>query len=129
MEAAVAFFQELGMEVEGAMPIAGEWVDRVNGMADVRVAITMMRTPDGDGKLELTRFDNPPVPVVEPPPPNTVGLRTLMFEVDDIDDVVARLRARGAELLGEVVQFEDVYRLCYLRGPGGVILALAQDVS
>jgi catechol 2,3-dioxygenase-like lactoylglutathione lyase family enzyme len=128
MEAAVAFFQELGMEIEGAMPISGDWVDRVNGLDDVRVEITMMRTPDGNGKLELTRFDHPAVPRTEPHPPNTVGLRSIMFEVDDLDDALARLKGRGGELVGEIATYDDVYRLCYMRGPGGVIVALAQDL-
>jgi predicted enzyme related to lactoylglutathione lyase len=129
MAGAVAFFEELGLELEGAMPISGEWVDRVNGLDGVRVEITMMRTPDGHGKVELTKFDDPVVPVVEPQPPNTVGLRSIMFQVDDIDDVVARLGARGGQLIGEIAQYEDAYRLCYMRGPAGVIVALAQDIA
>jgi catechol 2,3-dioxygenase-like lactoylglutathione lyase family enzyme len=129
MAGAIAFFQEIGLEIEGAMPIEGDWVDRVNGITGIRAEITMLRTPDGHGKLELTTYDNPAVPRSEPQPPNTVGLRSVMFEVDDIDDVVARLRAQGGELMGEIVQYENVYRLCYVRGPGGIIVALAQQVG
>ena len=129
LEAAKAFFLELGMEVEGEMPVEGPWVDRVNGMDDIRVEISMMRTPDGLGKLELTKFHNPPVHSAEPAPPNTLGIRSIMFAVDDIDDAVARLRSRGTELIGEVVQYEEMYRLCYVRGPAGIIVALAEELS
>src|SRR6478752_10863952 len=110
--AAVAFFTALGMTVEGQMPVKGDWVDRVNGIEDVRVDIVMMRTPDGHGKLELTTFRNPKLINVEPAiaPPNALGLRSVMFAVEDIDDTVARLRASGAELVGEAVQYEDKYR-------------------
>ena len=131
LPAAIAFFTELGMEVEGEMPVEGAWVDRVNGMDGVRVDIAMMRTPDGHGKLELTRFRAPALVAAEPSdaPPNTLGLRSVMFAVDDVDDTVARLRAHGGELIGEVADYGDVYRLCYLRGPAGVIVALAQQLS
>ena len=131
LEAAKAFFLELGMEVEGESPVEGPWVDRVNGMDDVRVDITMMRTPDGLGKLELTKFRNPPLESSEPAvaPVNTLGYRSVMFAVDDIDEVVARLRSRGTELIGEVVQYEEIYRLCYVRGPAGIIVALAEELS
>lgn len=131
LPAAIAFFTELGMEVEGEMPVEGAWVDRVNGMDGVRVDIAMMRTPDGHGKLELTRFRAPALVAAEPPaaPPNTLGLRSVMFAVDDVDDTVARLRAHGGELIGEVADYGDVYRLCYLRGPAGVIVALAQQLG
>ncbi|MFJ1542079.1 VOC family protein [Micromonospora chalcea] len=129
--AAIAFFTELGMEVEGEMPVEGPWVDRVNGIDGVRVDIAMMRTPDGHGKLELTRFRSPALVASEPAdaPPNTLGLRSVMFAVDDVDDTVARLRAHGGELIGEVADYGDVYRLCYLRGPAGVIVALAAQLG
>ncbi|MEV4256484.1 VOC family protein [Spirillospora sp. NPDC049652] len=130
LEAAVAFFTELGMELEGRTPVEGKWVDQVNGMDDVRVDIAMMRTPDGHSKVELTGFRSPAV--VAPTPdnslPNMLGLRSLMFAVDDIDDVIARLRPHGAELVGEVARFEDIYRLCYLRGPANIIVALAEEI-
>ena len=130
LPAAIAFFTELGMEVEDTAPIEGAWVDRVNGLDDIRVDIAMMRTPDGHGKLELTRFRNPPL-TSDPggAPPNTLGLRSIMFEVDDIDGAVARLRTHGAELVGEIVDYEDVYRLCYVRGPAGIIVALAEALG
>jgi catechol 2,3-dioxygenase-like lactoylglutathione lyase family enzyme len=130
LEAAVAFFVELGMERQGeAMPVAGRWVDQVVGLDDVQVDIAFVATPDGHGRLELTRFRHPVATTAEPgAPANTQGLRRLMFLVDDLDDTVARLRAHGGELVGEVGRFEDVYRLCYLRGPGGVIVALSEEV-
>ena len=131
LEAAKAFFVELGMELEGEAPIEGPWVDRVNGLDGIRVDIAMMRTPDGLGKLELTKFHSPAV--VSPEPKNalgnTLGLRSIMFAVDDFDAAVAGLQARGAELVGEVVQYENIYRLCYVRGPEGIIVALAQQLS
>jgi catechol 2,3-dioxygenase-like lactoylglutathione lyase family enzyme len=131
LQAAVAFFVELGMELEGEAPIEGEWVDRVNGLDGVRVDIAMMRTPDGHGRLELTTFHTPTAIRAEPgtAPSNTLGLRSVMFTVDDIDATVAGLRARGAEFLGEVVQYQDSYRLCYVRGPESIILALAEELS
>jgi catechol 2,3-dioxygenase-like lactoylglutathione lyase family enzyme len=131
LDGAVAFFEELGMEVEGRAPVEGPWVDRVNGIDDVRVDIVMLRTPDGNGKLELTRFHSPPLVAVEPAnaPPNALGLRSVMFAVDDIDDVVARLGTHGAQPLGETVQYVDQYRLCYVRGPGGIIVALAEELG
>jgi catechol 2,3-dioxygenase-like lactoylglutathione lyase family enzyme len=131
LDAAVAFFAELGMEVEARMPVEGAWVDQVVGLDGVRVEIAMMRTPDGHGKLELTEFLSPDLVATEPevPPPNTLGLRRLMFAVDDIEDTVARLRTHGAELVGQVADSEDVYRLCYLRGPGAVIVALAERIG
>jgi catechol 2,3-dioxygenase-like lactoylglutathione lyase family enzyme len=131
LPAAVAFFTTLGMEVEGEMPIEGPWVDRVNGIENVQVNIVMMQTPDGHGKLELTRFRNPKLVELEPAiaPPNALGLRSVMFAVDSVDDTVASLRANGAELIGDVVQYEDVYRLCYMRGPAGIIVALAEELS
>lgn len=130
LEAAVAFFVELGLELEVQMPVEGQWVDRVVGLEDVRVEIAMVRTPDGHGRLELTKFHNPVATTAEPnAAPNTLGLRRIMFAVEDIDDVVARLRARGAELVGEVAQYEDLYRLCYVRGPEGIIVALAEQLT
>ena len=131
LAAAVAFFTALGLTVEGEMPIAGPWVDRVNGMEGIRLDIVMMRTPDGHGRLELTKFHHPALVAIEPAvaPPNALGLRSVMFTVDSVDDTVARLRALGAELLGEVVQYEDVYRLCYVRGPAGIIVALAEELG
>ncbi len=131
LEAGIAFFTELGMELEGRAPIEGRWVDRVNGLDGIRIDIAMMRTPDGHNKLELTKFHSPTV--VSPEPKNALGnalgLRSIMFVVDDIDATVAGLRGRGAELIGEVVQYEDSYRLGYLRGPEGIIVALAEQIS
>lgn len=130
LEAAIAFFTELGMEVENRMPVEGRWVDSVNGLDDVRVDIAMMRTPDGHSKLELTRFRNPPLSASQDnAPPNTLGLRSVMFAVDDIKDVVARLRPHGGELIGQIDQFEDAFLLCYLRGPAGIIVALAEQLN
>jgi catechol 2,3-dioxygenase-like lactoylglutathione lyase family enzyme len=128
---AVAFFTALGMTIEGEAPIEGSWVDRVNALENVQVKIVMMRTPDGHGKLELTKFHNPKLVELEPAiaPPNTLGLRSIMFTVESVDDTVARLRANGAELIGEVAQYEDKYRLCYMRGPAGIIVALAEELS
>ncbi|HXQ73383.1 MAG TPA: VOC family protein [Pyrinomonadaceae bacterium] len=130
LPAAVAFFSTLGMEREGEMPVEGAWVDRLNGLEGVQVNITMMRTPDGHGRVELTKFRNPELVRAEPAiaPPNVLGLRQIMFAVDDLDDTVTRLRANGAELIGEVVQYEDKYRLCYMRGPAGIIVALSEEL-
>ena len=131
LDAAVAFFTELGMEREGGAQIEGLWADRTVGLDGVRSDIAMMRTPDGRGRLELAKYHHPRAIAATPqsPPPNTLGMHRVMFTVDDIDDVLARLRAHGAELLGEVAQYEDSYRLCYLRGPEGIILALAQQLG
>ncbi len=130
LEAAKAFFVDLGMELEGEAPIEGRWVDRVNGIDGVQVDIAMMRTPDGHGRLELTKFHTPTAVSAEPEnAPNTLGLRSIMFTVDDIDATVAGLRARGAELVGEVAQYQDSYRLCYARGPEGIIIALAEKLT
>ncbi|PBC44913.1 glyoxalase [Rhodococcus sp. ACS1] len=131
LEAAIAFFVELGMEREGEARIEGPWVDRINGLDGVRVDITMMRTPDGHGRLELTKFHNPTAVSAEPKNAlgNTLGLRSIMFAVDDIDDTVAGLRAHGAELVGQMAQFQDSYRLCYVRGPAGIIVALAEELN
>ena len=130
LEAAKAFFAELGMELEGEAPIEGRSVDRVNGLDGVRVDIAMMRTPDGHGRLELTKFHTPTAVTAEPENAlgNTLGLRSIMFAVDDIDAALAGLRTHGAELIGEVVQYEDSYRLCYVRGPAGIIVALAEEL-
>lgn len=130
LAAATAFFTALGMTLEGEASAEGPWVDLVNGLDRVQVDIVMMRTPDGHGRLELTRFRNPELVEIEPaiPPPNTLGLRSVMFTVDSVDDTVARLRANGAELIGEVVQYENVYRLCYMRGPASIIVALAEEL-
>ena len=130
LEAAIAFFTALGMTREGEMLVEGAWVDRVNGLEDVRVDIVMMRTPDGHGRLELTKFRNPKLVEIEPAiaPPNTLGLRSVMFAVESVDDTVARLRAHGGELVGEVAQYEEMYRLCYMRGPAGIIVALAEEL-
>ena len=131
LDAAVAFFAELGLELEGRGQIEGVWADRTVGLDGIRSEIAMMRTPDGHSKLELTKYHTPAArrAVPENPPPNTLGLHRVMFAVDDIDDAVARLRTHGAELLGEVAQYESVYRLCYLRGPAGVIVALAEQIG
>jgi catechol 2,3-dioxygenase-like lactoylglutathione lyase family enzyme len=131
LDAAIAFFTELGMELEGKAQIEGLWADRTIGLDGVRSDIAMMRTQDGQGKLALKKYHAPPAlgAVRENPPPNTLGLHRVMFAVEDIDDTVARLRAHGAELLGEVAQYEDSYRLCYLRGPAGIIVALAEQIS
>ncbi|WP_446213542.1 VOC family protein [Micromonospora sp. IBSANI012] len=119
------------MELEGEAPVAGRWVDRVVGLDDVRVDIAMMRTPDGHGRLELTTFHTPTAVSAEPEnaPANTLGIRRIMFAVDDIEDVLTRLRTHGAELVGEVAQYEESYRLCYVRGPEGIIVALAEQLS
>lgn len=131
LAAAVAFFVELGLEVEGegSGSVEGRWVDRVVGLEGVRVDIVFVRTPDGHGRLELTKFHAPPAVSAGSTAPNTLGIRRIMFAVDDIDDVVARLRAFGAELVGEVAQYEDKYRLCYVRGPEGIIVALAEETG
>jgi catechol 2,3-dioxygenase-like lactoylglutathione lyase family enzyme len=130
LAAATAFFLELGLELEGEAELEGRWVDRVVGLDDVRADIAMVRTPDGHGRLELTKFHSPTAVGAEPnAPANTLGLRRIMFAVDDIEGVLARLQAVGAELIGEVVQYEDSYRLCYVRGPDGIIVALAEPLS
>ncbi|GAA2151554.1 VOC family protein [Actinomadura napierensis] len=131
LEAAVAFFTELGMELEGRAPIEGRAAERVNGFDDLRAEIAMMRTPDDHGRLELTKFHSPAAISAEPDPApsNTLGIRSIMFEVDDIEGTVARLRPHGAELVGEIVRYEDVYLLCYVRGPQDVIVALAEKLG
>jgi catechol 2,3-dioxygenase-like lactoylglutathione lyase family enzyme len=131
LEAAKAFFAELGMELEGETTVEGPWVDSTVGLNDVRADIAMMRTPDGHGRVELSKFHTPPAVRAEPEsaPANALGIRRIMFAVDDIDDVVARLLSHGAELVGEVGQYEDIYRLCFLRGPEGIIIGLAERLS
>ena len=130
LDSAIDYFTALGMAVEGSQPVEGPWVDRINAIDDVKVDIVMMRTPDGHGKLELTRFRHPPLAALEPAiaPVNTLGLRTVMFAVDSIDETIARLRDKGGELIGEVAKYEDIYRLCYVRGPAGIIVALAEEL-
>ena len=130
LEAVIAFFVELGLELEGETTVEGLWVDRIVGLDGVRSDIAMMRTPDGHSRLELTKFHTPPATTAEPNAPvNTLGIRRIMFAVEDIEDVLARLQAHGAELVGEVVQYEDSYRLCYVRGTEGIIVALAEPLS
>jgi len=128
LDAGIAFFTELGMTLEGRMVVEGEWVDRILGLDGVRSEIAMMRMPDGHGKVELTRFLAPPAVTAKPhpAPPNALGVGRIMFAVDDIDDTVARLCAHGGKVVREIVQYEDAYRLCYLRGPEGVLIALAE---
>jgi catechol 2,3-dioxygenase-like lactoylglutathione lyase family enzyme len=131
LEAAKAFFAELGMELEGETTVEGDWAGRVVGLDDVRAEIAMMRTPDGHGRIELSRFHQPAAVRAEPEnaPANALGIRRIMFTVDDIDDVVARLRSHGAELLDEIVRYEDLYRLCFVRGPEGIIIGLAEPLG
>lgn len=132
LEAAIAFFVELGMELEGRTMVEGAWVDRIVAIDGARSEIAMMRTPDGHGRLELDKFHAPPAVRHEPQnvPVNTLGIRRIMFAVDDIEDVVARLKTKGAELVGEVVEIEDPhYLMCYVRGPEGIMVGLAQQLS
>jgi catechol 2,3-dioxygenase-like lactoylglutathione lyase family enzyme len=129
LPAAIEFFRELGLELEGQATIEGEWAGRVTGLADQRVEIAMMRTPDGHSRLELSRFLEPPVVADHRNAPvNAVGYLRVMFAVDDIDDTLERLRKRGAQLVGEVVNYQDVYRLCYIRGPEGILIGLAEQL-
>jgi catechol 2,3-dioxygenase-like lactoylglutathione lyase family enzyme len=131
LQATIAFFVELGMELEGQQSVEGRWAERVVGLDDMRSEIAMMRTPDGQGRLELTKYHRPTAVSAAPKiaPPNTLGLHRVMFAVDDIEDTLARLRPHGAELVGEVTRFEDSFLLCYLRGPSGIILALAEQLN
>lgn len=131
LDAAVAFFTELGMELEGRMPIEGDWAGRVVGLDGTRSEVAMMRIPDAPGRLELVTYHHPQavVPQPEPATPNTLGLHRVMFAVDDIEDTLARLRPHGAELIGELVRYEDSYLLCYLRGPSGIVVALAEQLA
>ena len=131
LDAAVAFFEELGLELEGRATVEGDLVDRLVDLHGTRSDIAMMRTPDGQGRVELTRYRHPAAVGPDPrsEPANTRGMSRIMFNVDDVDDVVERLGRLGAELVGEIVQYEDAYRLCYLRGPEGIILALAEEIG
>jgi len=131
LEAAKAFFAELGLELEGETTVEGSWVDRVVGLKGVRSEIAMMRTPDGHGRVELTKFHTPPAVRAEPEnaPANALGIRRIMFAVDDIDEVVARLKSHGAELVGEIAEYEDIYRLCFLRGPEGISIGRSEQLS
>ena len=130
LAAATAFFVELGLELQGQASVEGDWVDRVIGLEGTRAQIAMVETPDGHGRLELTKFDAPPGRGGDRhAPANTPGIRHVAFVVDDLDAVVARVRARGAELVGEVERYRDSYRLCYVRGPEGIIVELAQQIG
>ena len=131
LEAVEAFFADLGLQLEGETVVEGQSVDRLIGLDGVRATIASMRTPDGHGRIELDKFHTPAAVRGEPvdAPVNTLGIRRIMFAVTDIDDIVARLQKHGAELIGEVVQFEDTYRLCYLRGPEGIMVALAEQLG
>jgi catechol 2,3-dioxygenase-like lactoylglutathione lyase family enzyme len=130
LAAAIDFFSDLGLALEGRATIEGEWAGRVTGLGDQRVEIAMMRTPDGHGRLELSRFLTPPVVADHRNAPvNALGYLRVMFAVDDIDGTLERLYKRGAQLVGEVVQYQDAYRLCYIRGPEGLLIGLAQELS
>ncbi|WP_425893067.1 VOC family protein [Micromonospora sp. DT4] len=130
LDAVIAFFVELGMELEGRGPVEGRWVERVIGVEDVRQEVAMLRTPDGQGKVELAMFHAPKAIRHEPEdvPANTLGIRRVMFAVDDVEDTIARLRRHGAELVGEVQRFEDIFLLCYVRGPEGIVVGLAEEL-
>jgi len=131
LEAAKAFFAELGMELEGETTVEGRWADRVVGLNNVRADVATMRTPDGHGRVELPKFHSPPAVRAEPgsAPANALGIRRIMFAVKNIDDVVARLRGHGAQLVGEIAQYDEIYRLCFLRGPEGIIVGLAEQLG
>ena len=130
LDGAIDFFRELGLELEGRATIEGEWAGRVTGLGDQRVEIAMMRTPDGHSRLELSRFITPPASADHRNAPvNALGYLRVMFAVDDLDETLARLRTRGAQLVGDVVQYEDVYRLCYIRGPEGLLIGLAEQLG
>ena len=129
IDAAVEFFIELGLELEGRAPIEGAWAEGVTGLRDMRVEIAMMRTPDGHSRLEISRFLAPPVIADHRNAPvNALGYLRVMFTVENVDDTLTRLRKHGAELVGEVVQYQDAYRLCYIRGPEGILIGLAQEL-
>ena len=130
LEAAKAFFVELGMQLEGETTVEGRWAAQVVGLENVRADIAMMRTPDGHGRVELSKFHTPAAVRSEPKsaPANALGIRRIMFAVDDLEDVLARLHAHGAELVGDVTQYEDMYRLCFIRGPEGIIIGLAEQL-
>ncbi len=130
LAAATAFFVELGLEPQGEASVEGGWVDRVVGLEGVQAEIAMLETPDGHGRVELAEFHAPPVPRGDRlAPANTPGIRHLTFAIDDLDGVVARLHTRGAELVGEIESYKDIYRLCYIRGPEGIIVELAEKVG
>jgi len=130
LDTAIAFFAELGLKLEGRATIEGEWAGRVTGLGNQRVEIAMMLTPDGHSRLELSRFDTPPIVADHRNAPvNALGYLRVMFTVDDIDDTLARLGKHGAQLVGEVVQYEQMYRLCYIRGPEGLLIGLAEELS
>jgi catechol 2,3-dioxygenase-like lactoylglutathione lyase family enzyme len=130
LDLTIDFFQELGLQLEGRAMIEGEWAGRVTGLGDQRVEIAMMRTPDGHSRLELSRFLKPSVVADHRNSPvNALGYLRVMFTVDDIDETLDRLRKRGAQLVGEVVQYQDSYRLCYIRGPEGLLIGLAQELN
>jgi catechol 2,3-dioxygenase-like lactoylglutathione lyase family enzyme len=130
LDAAIGFFTELGLELEGRAPIVGTWADGVTGLRGMRVEIAMMRTPDGHGRLELSRFLAPPVAADHRGAPvNALGYLRVMFAVEDLDDTLARLGKLGATLVGEVVRYEDLYRLCYIRGPEGILIGLAEQLG
>jgi catechol 2,3-dioxygenase-like lactoylglutathione lyase family enzyme len=130
LAAAIEFFRELGLELEGQATVDGEWSGRVTGLRDQHVEVAMMRTPDGQSRLELSRFVTPPVAADHRNAPvNALGYLRVMFTVDDIDDTLARLREHGAQLVDELVQYEDMYRLCYIRGPEGLLIGLAQELG
>ena len=130
LAATIEFFRELGLELEGRGTIQGEWAGRVTGLGDQHVEVAMMRTPDGHSRLELSRFLRPPVIADHRKAPvNALGYLRVMFTVDDIDETLERLRKRGAQLVGEVVQYQDAYRLCYIRGPEGLLIGFAQELS
>ena len=129
LDGAIEFFNELGLTLEGRMPIEGEWAGRVTGVRDQRVEVAMMRTPDGHGKIELSRFDAPAIASDHRTAPvNSLGYLRVMFEVDNLDDTLARLSKGGATVVDEIVNYEDVYRLCYIRGPEGILIGLAEEL-
>src|SRR5688572_9636394 len=130
LDTAISFFAELGLELEGRAAIEGDWAERVTGLHDMRVETAMMRTPDGHSRLEISRFLTPPaVADHRNAPVNALGYLRIMFAVEDIDDTLARLRSHGAELVGELAQYEDKYRLCYVRGPEGILIGLAEQIG
>jgi len=130
LDAAIAFFTELGLDLEGRAPFEGAWADGVTGLRDMRVEMAMMRTPDGHSRIEMSRFLAPPVVADHRNAPvSALGYLRVMFTVEDIDDTLARLRKHGAELVGEVVRYEDTYRLCYIRGPEGILIGLAEELG
>jgi catechol 2,3-dioxygenase-like lactoylglutathione lyase family enzyme len=131
MDAAIAFFSELGMEKEGEATVEGPWAGKVIGLDNVRADIVMMKTPDGHGRVELSKFHSPAAIKLQPenPPSNALGMRRIMFAVENIDDVVSRLLKRGGELVGEIATYENVYRLCFMRGPEGIIIGIAERLN